>query len=373
MKSIISLICISTSLIFDSVSAMDLEFVSDWTGKVFVLGDVLGDYGNTLNILKKADLIDESNEWKAENTLLIQLGNVIGWGADSIKLIELFQSLRDSAIHKESKVILLMGDQEYFANTDKERKALELLDLKYKLVFYGDSEEKNKSFAVKGEYYGYITTLKMAVSVNGNFFAHSFLTNDIIQEYGYKGREILEPLSLLKKRDMGVKKLIKNNDSTLFTDEEFESCAGEDFYTATAWSIEPYMENDRGKDKKWKTSSLLCFLNLKFLGYRFTKKYYLEGNYNLPLNYNPFERINDPCLEVTKFLNLFQGKKLFVGHIDKSPLGVKALCDDKLVLTKVMSQESALKNMSHELAIVEIKIDGNYEVHTSKVGSIESE
>eukprot|EP00919_Chromeraceae_sp_WS-2016_P073513 GHVR01173868.1.p1 GENE.GHVR01173868.1~~GHVR01173868.1.p1 ORF type:complete len:322 (+),score=64.27 GHVR01173868.1:32-967(+) len=144
---------------------------------MFVLGGAHGDYDTVVQLLYKANIIDDQNKWIAdEGTVLLQLGDVIGGGIHSDSLIDLFIDLRIQANSNKSEVILLMGKSEYVSGTrdlwtDNDTISMGGVDNTVQLF----SEENSK-------YRKYIQSLKMVVMVNDVLFSHVGL---IIQDCDY--------------------------------------------------------------------------------------------------------------------------------------------------------------------------------------------
>eukprot|EP00919_Chromeraceae_sp_WS-2016_P062729 GHVR01148490.1.p1 GENE.GHVR01148490.1~~GHVR01148490.1.p1 ORF type:complete len:449 (+),score=61.26 GHVR01148490.1:188-1348(+) len=118
------------------------KYIFKWDGPIFVMADAHGDYNTVFQLLKEGDIIDNELLWIAEDTLLIQLGDVIDRGPKGHYLIELFNYIRIQAEKHNSKVILLMGNHEYYAATDVfDRTVSSKIDSK---CFGGLPEKKKK-------------------------------------------------------------------------------------------------------------------------------------------------------------------------------------------------------------------------------------
>eukprot|EP00919_Chromeraceae_sp_WS-2016_P040121 GHVR01095814.1.p1 GENE.GHVR01095814.1~~GHVR01095814.1.p1 ORF type:complete len:544 (+),score=83.12 GHVR01095814.1:1-1632(+) len=148
-------------------------FVYEWEGPIFALGDVHGDFDTVVRLLIKAEIIDDKLKWIASNTLLIQLGDVIDRGPylsyDIDQLIRLFSDLRESAEDNNSKVILLMGNNEYSAPINFQDKTSQSFGGLKRNKLFSDSN---------GFYRKYVKSLKMAVMVNGMLFSHNVFIKD---------------------------------------------------------------------------------------------------------------------------------------------------------------------------------------------------
>ena len=79
---------------------------------IVAIGDLHGDYPGTLNLLKKANIIDEGSNWVAGETILVQLGDQIDRGAGDKQIIDLFEELKWKAHKYGGKVYSLIGNHE---------------------------------------------------------------------------------------------------------------------------------------------------------------------------------------------------------------------------------------------------------------------
>jgi hypothetical protein len=61
-----------------------------WTGveRVIAIGDLHGDYGRYVHVMKSAGLIDKGGKWSGAKTHLVQTGDITDRGADSRKIID---------------------------------------------------------------------------------------------------------------------------------------------------------------------------------------------------------------------------------------------------------------------------------------------
>jgi hypothetical protein len=95
-------ICV-TALVAISHSASDIISVSD----------LHGDYERGVKILEAASLMDpQTGAWIGGNTTLVQTGDMVDRGEDSIKLYRLFERLAREAEEQGGQVINLMGNHE---------------------------------------------------------------------------------------------------------------------------------------------------------------------------------------------------------------------------------------------------------------------
>jgi hypothetical protein len=80
--------------------------------RIVAVGDLHGDYSAWIDIARDAGLIDSANRWAGGRTVLVQTGDVVDRGADSLKIIRHLQKLDGEARQAGGRVIVLMGNHE---------------------------------------------------------------------------------------------------------------------------------------------------------------------------------------------------------------------------------------------------------------------
>ena len=91
--------------------------------KVYAMADIHGDFEMLLKTLRNKNLIDENNDWIAQNTLFIQTGDMIDRGEGDFKVLSFLKKIQEQAQNSElnSKVVILLGNHEFMnllGNTD---------------------------------------------------------------------------------------------------------------------------------------------------------------------------------------------------------------------------------------------------------------
>ncbi|KAG1046407.1 hypothetical protein G6F46_001840 [Rhizopus delemar] len=150
---------------FDINSAIALDNVSN--RRIVAMGDLHGDLSNTLSILKFSKIIDEDHHWIAGDTILVQTGDVVDRGLDTIKLYKLLQDLRKEAPLHGGLVIPLLGNHEI----------MNLIgDWRYvypgEPETFGGIEARKKAFAADGFIGEYLTFLNITTKVGSTVFCH---------------------------------------------------------------------------------------------------------------------------------------------------------------------------------------------------------
>ncbi|SCP05590.1 shewanella-like protein phosphatase 1, putative [Plasmodium ovale] len=145
-----------------------------WDGKIIAIGDIHGDIESLKLILRHANLVNEKDEWIGENVLLVQVGDVLDRGIYGPLIYDYLFQLQKDAIHKKSKIILILGNHEqlnlcgYFDYVN--RKEVEMFfQNNYHYRFYNFVHEN-------GEYYKKLIRLPPIVKVNNIIFTHAGLS-----------------------------------------------------------------------------------------------------------------------------------------------------------------------------------------------------
>lgn len=79
---------------------------------VIAVGDIHGELEGFTHILHHERLADKSSNWKAKNTILVQLGDVIDRGQFGMEVYEMLDGFTHQSKKFKSKVIRLMGNHE---------------------------------------------------------------------------------------------------------------------------------------------------------------------------------------------------------------------------------------------------------------------
>jgi Calcineurin-like phosphoesterase len=94
------------------VACTALILTADSKPRIVAIGDIHGADAAFVSVLKKAQLINENQEWIAENTILVQTGDVFDRGPGSRKAMDLIANLEKQAPKRNGKVIALLGNHE---------------------------------------------------------------------------------------------------------------------------------------------------------------------------------------------------------------------------------------------------------------------
>ena len=80
--------------------------------RIVAVGDVHGDFGQFVTILRQAEVVDAKNRWAGGQTHLVQTGDVLDRGPDSRKVMDLLIELAPQAERAGGRVHALIGNHE---------------------------------------------------------------------------------------------------------------------------------------------------------------------------------------------------------------------------------------------------------------------
>ena len=80
--------------------------------RIVAIGDLHGDYDAWRAIIRQARLVDAKGKWSGGGARLVQMGDVVDRGPDSLKIIRDLQRLQKEAPKRGGKVIALLGNHE---------------------------------------------------------------------------------------------------------------------------------------------------------------------------------------------------------------------------------------------------------------------
>lgn len=106
---------IFTLLVFAILSNLYAENTQCvWTGveRIVAVGDLHGDYGSFLDILKATKLIDEDLHWKGGKTHLVQIGDIFDRGTQAKRILDFLITLEREAEEAGGKIHVLIGNHE---------------------------------------------------------------------------------------------------------------------------------------------------------------------------------------------------------------------------------------------------------------------
>jgi hypothetical protein len=179
-----------------ALRAADSSCVIEGVERIVAVGDVHGAYDQFVAILKKTGVIDANLTWSGGRTHLVQTGDVLDRGADSLKALDLLRRLQSEAfaaggvVHPllgNHETMRMLGDLRYvnpgeyeaFVTPQSEelrRLALERFEESRRAELLKETPlgmlEMWSAFAAEGEYGKWLRTLNVVVKINGVLFLH---------------------------------------------------------------------------------------------------------------------------------------------------------------------------------------------------------
>ena len=89
----------------------ELRDISQYS-QIIAIGDLHGDLTQTQKVLQLTGILNENNEWIAKDTILVQTGDIVDRGSESIEIYKLFFKLREEALNHNSLVLQILGNHE---------------------------------------------------------------------------------------------------------------------------------------------------------------------------------------------------------------------------------------------------------------------
>ncbi|KAI9101685.1 Metallo-dependent phosphatase-like protein [Phlyctochytrium arcticum] len=135
--------------------------------RIVAIGDLHGDFPAALDVLRMAGVIDANGEWNGGDTVLVQTGDIVDRGTDTIKLYNLFGNLTMQAPATGGKVVQLLGNHEIMNMSE---------DLRYvtkeDIDTFGSMEARKEAWSRDGWLGNRLRNLDIIDMVNGTVFVH---------------------------------------------------------------------------------------------------------------------------------------------------------------------------------------------------------
>ncbi len=80
--------------------------------RIVAIGDLHGDYDAFESLAIEAGLMNRRGRWAGDDTIFVQMGDVVDRGPNSLKIFERLEKLKKQAARKGGKVITLVGNHE---------------------------------------------------------------------------------------------------------------------------------------------------------------------------------------------------------------------------------------------------------------------
>jgi len=248
--------------------------------RIVAVGDIHGDYEHLISILEHAKLIDEEKNWIGKNSILVQMGDLMNRGNDTMKVYDTMLNLREQAQQKGGIVHLLMGNHDilelqgnHYFTADKDYEA------------FGGLAGREEAFGPTGKYGQFIRQeMNMTLVVGDTIYAHAGVAPEHVTE--------------------GVDKLNEHAREVLL-----DTPSVEDLYQLFLKNASHPIHNDPVFDKAG------------------TGPTWMRDFAN-----NPESQM---CSQLEKTLELTNTKRMIVGHTVQSFGKIRTKCHNKLILIDI--------------------------------------
>lgn len=159
--------------------------------RIFAVGDIHGDKDGAIMALRAGGVVDEAGAWIAGCSTLVQTGDIVDRGAQSLAALHYFRELGRQAVAHGGEVVMLLGNHEMlnfegsteYAHPDE-------------LAAAGGRDAWRRSFGPQGEHRKWMRELDVVRVVNGTVFVHA----GILPQYAALGARGLNRLARLQLR-----------------------------------------------------------------------------------------------------------------------------------------------------------------------------
>ncbi|KAI9096581.1 Metallo-dependent phosphatase-like protein [Phlyctochytrium arcticum] len=150
--------------------------------RIVAIGDLHGDLPAALEVLRMAGVVDGNGEWNGGDTVLVQTGDIVDRGPDTIKLYNLFGNLTMQAPATGGKVVQLLGNHELMNMME---------DLRYvtkeDVDTFGSMDARKKAWSRDGWLGKRLRNMDIIGMVDGTVFVHG----GISPTYAQRGIEAM--------------------------------------------------------------------------------------------------------------------------------------------------------------------------------------
>ena len=246
--------------------------------RIIAIGDLHGDYDMTLSALKLGKVIDNSNNWVGDDTIVVQVGDQVDscrpftkscndpsnsvftshvddTTPEDVKVLKFMTTLHDQAVKSGGMVINLLGNHEIM-NVMGDMRYVSYNDVQRFKNYNGYSDPlkaRKSAFRPGGELATLLACTRIPVIIIGSFiFIHAGLINTYLQKMQIKGTEDLYKISyFIRKWLLGL--IDKNYVSDIVGSKDSL------FWDRILGTIPPNMNNNHPKCEEYLNTALKLF------------------------------------------------------------------------------------------------------------------
>ncbi|OUM61453.1 hypothetical protein PIROE2DRAFT_35723, partial [Piromyces sp. E2] len=147
--------------------------------RVVAVGDIHGDFKKLMKVLLTAKLVDRKGNWIAKDTVLVQTGDLIDRGSDTILIFDLMMKIKEQAKKHNSVVYMLLGNHEIM-NLQEDFRYVTRGDV----MSFGGMANRRKEFSMDGRYGKLLRNeMNATMIVDDTLFVHAGLVS-VYAKYG---------------------------------------------------------------------------------------------------------------------------------------------------------------------------------------------
>ncbi len=159
---------VSLVLLFASIHGEANEYRTD--GRIVAIGVINNSYEQLHQLLLELSLIDESGDWSGADAYLVSLGDLVGQGPDSRKVLDLLMRLQSQAPDSGGRVLQVLGDHE-------------LMLLAGDLQYVSESDHQfAEAFSPFGVYGAWLLSAVPVIKINDSIFVHGGLSSELFDK-----------------------------------------------------------------------------------------------------------------------------------------------------------------------------------------------
>lgn len=154
------------------------EAIYEGKNKIFVVGDVHGNYEQTVSILKNAGIIKNDLSWNWGEGHLILIGDIFDRGDRVTELLWFIHSLQIQAGKNNGHVHLILGNHEVMNLMDDTR----YISDKYFYLSSKTGMEYSETFDDSYELGMWLRSLNTMIKINDILFVHAGISNEMVEK-----------------------------------------------------------------------------------------------------------------------------------------------------------------------------------------------
>lgn len=150
------------------------------------IGALNSDLDQAMEIFYEADLIDENGYWTKKDVTVVQMGDALGNGEQSLELLQWLNRIQKQASRQGADVHVILGDQE----VDNLWGELQYVS-RFDIESFGGLEERRRAFGQRGEWREWLLNQPAVLDIDGNLFVHGGIPIEYARSAAELSRDII--------------------------------------------------------------------------------------------------------------------------------------------------------------------------------------